>query len=166
MVRGLTTSVNRAATATLARVGMARTAAMKVCITGMMTATNKPKATPRGTDLRVIRQREPWVRCGANGRSKRCRWTLSRVGMWRVSQWNRPAGGLASATVSEQPLLLPLPIALFHRLALVMHLLTTRQRQFDLRAAAAIEINGQRNERQALARHCALQLGYLTVLEQ
>src|SRR3954468_17542613 len=86
--------------------------------------------------------------------------------MWRVSQWKRPTGGLASATALHQPLLLPLPIALFHRVTLVMHFLAPRQRQFDLRPPAAVEIDRQRYERQPLARHRAMQLGYLTILEQ
>jgi len=46
-------------------------AAMTVCNTGMMTPTASPMATPRGTDRRVIRHSEEWVRCGAKGRSRR-----------------------------------------------------------------------------------------------
>src|SRR6476661_5369812 len=47
-----------------------------------------------------------------------------------------------------------------------MHLLASGERQFDLRSAAAVEIDGQRNERQSLPSHRAVQLGYLTTLQQ
>jgi hypothetical protein len=32
---------------------------MNVCMKGMITATNKPTATPRGTDRRFSRQSDP-----------------------------------------------------------------------------------------------------------
>ncbi len=54
IVSGLMTSVQIAATATLARVGIATSAAMIVCMKGMITATNSPTATPRGTERRLI----------------------------------------------------------------------------------------------------------------
>src|SRR6478609_7264223 len=73
---------------------------------------------------------------------------------------------LASAIVPHQPLLLPLPVALLDRLALVVHLLASRERQFDLGPAAAIEIKRQRDERQTLARHRAVKLGDFACLEQ
>jgi hypothetical protein len=38
---------------------------------GMITATNNPTATPRGTERRFIRHKDGWRRCGAKGRSNR-----------------------------------------------------------------------------------------------
>src|SRR5438309_4106100 len=147
IVSGLTTSVSTAATATLARAGIARSAATKVCITGMMTATNSPSATPRGTDRRLRRHSEGCRRCGAKGRSSRYWSIVSRVGTWPFSQ--RTSGRLASAIASKQPLLLPLPVPFLHRLALVVLLLAAGERHLDLRAPAAVEINGQRNDGEA-----------------
>jgi hypothetical protein len=71
MVKGLMTNVKAALIATFARMGIASTAAMKVCMNGMITPTNNPTATPRDTERRVIRQSAGWRRCGANGRRKR-----------------------------------------------------------------------------------------------
>ena len=47
-----------------------------------------------------------------------------------------------------------------------MHLLASGERQLDLRSAAAVEIDGQRNERQSLPSHRAVQLGYLAVFRK
>src|SRR6266498_2122602 len=118
MVSGLTTNVKAAATATLARAGIASTAATAVCITGIITATNRPSATARGTERRLRRHNEEWVKCDANGRSRRFWWTVSRVGMCRLSHSKRLAFGGASSIVPEQPLLLPLPVTLLDGLTL------------------------------------------------
>ncbi len=71
MVSGLMTSVQAAASATLARVGMATSAATKVCMNGMMTPTPSPTATPRGTERWLRCQRLGWRSCLAKGRSSR-----------------------------------------------------------------------------------------------
>src|SRR5206468_2317113 len=85
--------------------------------------------------------------------------------MWRVSQFiDQPPAG-ASALL-EQPLLLPLPVALLDRVPLVMNLLAPRQRQLDLGPAAAVEIERQRDEREPLASDRSLQFGDLAGLEQ
>src|SRR5437868_3503482 len=89
---------------------------------------------------------------------------VSRVGTWLLSQ--RTSGRLASAIDFQQPLLLSLPVALLHRFALVIHLLAPRERQLDLGSAAAVEIERQRDEREALAGHRAVELGDFPVLEQ
>src|SRR5258708_9259762 len=86
--------------------------------------------------------------------------------MCRVTHWKRRAGELASSIAFQQSLLLPLPVAFLHRFALVVYLLATRQRQLDLGPAGAIEIDGQRDERQTLARHRAVELGYLAAFQQ
>src|SRR6478672_9581432 len=158
MVSGLISRVTTAATAMLARAGIARSAAIKVCITGMITPTNSPSATPRGTERRCIRHSAGLPRCRAKGFSARLRCSESRVGMWCLmkSIRRRTAG---SGIAPEEALLLAFPVALFHRLTLVMHFLTPSERQLDLRAPAAVEIDRQRDERQSLARHRALQLG-------
>src|SRR5215208_2662686 len=64
-----------------------------------------------------------------------------------------------SAIAPHQTLLLPLPIAFLHRFTLVVHLLASRQRQLDLGPPAAVEIERQWDERQALARHRSVELG-------
>src|SRR3569832_2971140 len=86
--------------------------------------------------------------------------------MWRVSQWNRRTGQLASATTSQQPLLLPLPVALLHRLTLIVDLLAARQCKLDFRSATAVKIERQRHQCQSLASDRALKLGDLALLEQ
>src|SRR4051812_19577374 len=82
--------------------------------------------------------------------------------MWRFTQANRRA----SAIGPEQPLLLPLPVALLDRFALVVLLLAPSQGELDLGPAAPVEIDRERHERQALALHRPLQLGDLAVLKQ
>src|SRR5690242_8536245 len=116
---------------TFARAGIARIAAIATCMKGMITPTPSPSATARGTDRRVSRHKAGLLRWRAKGRSKRYWSTVSRVGIWRVSQLRR-AGRLASAIGSEQPLLLPLPVAFLHRFTLVVHLLAAGKRQLDL----------------------------------
>src|SRR3954452_25477486 len=85
--------------------------------------------------------------------------------MWRVRQFIDQAPARASALL-EQPLLLPLPVALLDRVPLVMNLLAPRQRELDLGPAAAVEIDRKRNKREPLASHRALELGDLPSLEQ
>src|SRR6478672_10796325 len=165
MVSGFTTRVKAAVIATLALSGIASSAAIAVCMTGMITPTNSPRATARGTERWVIRHRAGWRRWGAKGRSSRKWWTVSRVGIWRVSHFMGIAGS-ASAIVPKEPLLLPFPIPFLNRLALVVHFLAFRERQFDLCPPPAVEIDRQRDERQALARHRAVKLGDFAVLEQ
>ena len=46
----------------------------------------------------------------------------------RVSQRKRPGAAPSSGIVAEQSLLLALPVALLHRLALIVHLLAAGQR--------------------------------------
>src|SRR3954470_3493534 len=77
-----------------------------------------------------------------------------------------PTAGPRSCAAPQEPLLLPLPVALLHRLAFVVHLLAPSQRQLDLRLAPAVEIDRQWDERQALTRYCAVELGDFAVLQQ
>src|SRR5512146_1005871 len=85
--------------------------------------------------------------------------------MCRVSQCmgrdNAPSG-----IPPEQSLLLPFPVAFLHGLTLIMHFLTTRQSQLDLRSACPIEVYRKRDERQSLPRHRTLQLRDFAVLQQ
>jgi hypothetical protein len=71
-----------------------------------------------------------------------------------------------SATIPHQALLLPLPVPLLHRFALVVHLLAPGQRQFDLRPPSAVKIDRQGHEREALAVHRSMQLGDFATLQQ
>src|SRR5688572_8312565 len=68
--------------------------------------------------------------------------------------------------LAHQPALLALPVALFLGVTLVVHFLAPRDRQLDLGPPAAVEINRQRHERQALAGNRALQLGDFAGAEQ
>jgi hypothetical protein len=66
-----------------ARTNTARNVATTKWASGIMTPTNSPSATPRGTERRVKRHSsECSTRC-ANGRTKRFRSSCSRVGMCR-----------------------------------------------------------------------------------
>ena len=69
----------------------------------------------------------------------------SRVGIWRLSQFERGAG-VASGIVPQQPLLFPLPIPLLHRLALVVFLFAARQCQLDFGPATCVEIDRKRDQ--------------------
>ncbi len=71
MVSGLTTSVNAAAIATLARKGIARIAAMTVWKNGMITPIPSPSATARGTERWVMCHNAGWPSCRAKGLSSR-----------------------------------------------------------------------------------------------
>src|SRR5947209_494657 len=71
-----------------------------------------------------------------------------------------------SAPLAHQTTLLPRPIAFFLCFALVMHLLAFGERDFDLRAAASVEIEPQRHDSHALPLHALCELGNFARLQQ
>src|SRR5688572_5603813 len=165
VVSGLVRKVIPAATGILARTGSEKIAAPMICTPGIRnrTPTNRPTATPRGTERRVKRHnssRRKWVR---NGREKRCPAICSRLGMLRVNQAPKRSG---SAMLAHQPALLPLPVLLLLMLALVVRLAAAGKGELDFGPAARIEIDGERNERHALARDRAEHLADLPLVEE
>src|SRR3546814_5956280 len=123
--------------------------------------TRRPIATPRGTERRVKRHSSLLRIRPAKGRIQRCSASSSRLGAFFAS--HRPN---RSTMVAHQAGLLPLPVLLFFMLALVVGLAPFGQRQFDLRAAAAVEIDGKGHERHALAGDGAMQLRDLALMKE
>src|SRR5690606_38973804 len=72
----------------------------------------------------------------------------------------------ASAAVAQQPALFPVPVARLFGLALVVQLLALGEREFDLGAAAIVEIDLERHQRHALARNAGAQAIDLLAGEQ
>src|SRR5687768_14790123 len=83
--------------------------------------------------------------------------------MLRLNQAPKRSG---SAMLAHQPALLPLPILLLLMLALVVRLAAARNGELDLGPAAAVEIDGERDERHALAHHRAEHLADLALVEE
>src|SRR5215210_3536436 len=166
VVAGFDRNVIAAAIGTLPRSGIQISAAPTIWSPGTIRniPTNRPIATPRGTERRVKRHRsELRMRC-PNGLNQRLFWTSSADGACLAMKLRTIAA--RSAIAPHQPLLLPLPVAVLHRLTLVMHLLAPGKRQLDLRLAPAVEVHRQGDERQALARHGPMQLGDFAGLQQ
>src|SRR3990170_203240 len=166
VVAGLLRKVIAAATGMLARNGAESRAAPTTWTPGTIRKipTNRPTATPRGTERRVKRHSSEWRMRSPNGFSQRLLSISSRVGACRPIKRRKKAEMLAM--LAQQPALLALPVALFFRVPLVVHFLAPRDRQLDLGPAAAVKVNRQRDERQALAGHRALELGDFTAAEQ
>src|SRR3954451_3681056 len=80
---------------------------------------------------------------------------VSRVGRWPRSQLLGPPPGFGSAMLAQQAALLPLPVLLLLVFALVVGLAALGDGELDLGAAAAVEIDGKRNQGNALPRHRA-----------
>src|SRR5687768_11300065 len=109
VVKGLVKKVVSAAAGTFARSGSASTADAGIWPIGIRMPVNIPRATPRGTERRVIRHSEECrIRC-AIGRNQRFDSKLSRVGRLRSTQARKRAPN-PSATVAEDPALLALPV--------------------------------------------------------
>src|SRR5215212_5409165 len=126
--------------------------------------TSRPIATPLGTDRRVKRQNSLWSTRWPNGLIQRLSASPSRVGMFaRAQRARRPP---SSATVAQQPALLPLPVLLLLIFALVGRLAALGERQLDLGPAAAVEIDGERDEGHALAGDGAVKLRDLALVEE
>src|SRR5688572_14304121 len=119
--------------------------------------TNRPTATPAGTDRRDSRHSsEAQMRLPSGFRSGlRCSSSLVGACLRYCLRKKRNR----SAILTQQPPLLALPIALLDRLALVVRFLALGQRQLHLGLAGAVVIEGQRDQRQALAGNRAVQLG-------
>src|SRR3546814_12414938 len=90
----------------------------------------------------------------------------SRVGMCRRTQAPIAEDAPTSAAIPEQAPLFALPVAFLDRLALVVGLLALGERQFDLGAAARVEIDRQRHQRHPLAGDSAVQLVDLAFVEK
>ena len=58
----------------------------------------------------------------------------------------------ASAPITHQALLVALPVAVLHRLALVVQLLALGERELDLGAAPVVEIKPEQRERRGACR--------------
>src|ERR1700712_37567 len=169
MVSGLITSVTISAITILARAGSASNAATNVCATGMIGATNRPSATARGTDRRLKCHRSGFSKRSAKGASQRLAVMVSRVGICPRNQCamlEKLTAMAASTLVTHDARGIALPVLFLLVLTFVLMLAPLGERQFDLRAAPAVEIDRQRNQRHALARHRLVQFGDFTFMQQ
>src|SRR3546814_11500498 len=84
------------------------------------------------------------------------------------AHWRATSGKVdcPSAMRLHDALLVAFPVAFLDRVALVMGLLALGQRQFHLRLAPAVEIDGQRHQRHALALDGAVHPGDLPLVQQ
>src|SRR3954465_6560506 len=73
---------------------------------------------------------------------------------------------LSLPMLPHQAALLALPILLFFIVALVVGLASLGERNLDLGPSTAVEIDGERHERHALAGHSAMQFRNLAMVEQ
>src|SRR5690606_26674632 len=71
-----------------------------------------------------------------------------------------------STAVPQQASLFAIPVALLFRLALVVSLLASRQRQFQLRAATIIEVELQRHHGHPLPGHGIEEAGHFTLADE
>src|SRR5688500_14158555 len=81
----------------------------------------------------------------------------------RAQRAKRPP---CSATIAQQTALLPLPVLLLLIFALVGGLAAFGERKLDLGPAAAVEVDGERDEGHALSGDGAVQLGDLALVEE
>src|SRR5690348_6213176 len=89
---------------------------------------------------------------------------VSRRGRWFETQ-SRIAG-TTLAIMAEQAPLLPLPVAFLDRIPLVVRLLAAGERDLDLRLSLRVEIDGQRDDGQALPVDRAMQFVDLALLQE
>src|SRR6478735_529286 len=143
VVAGFDTKVIAAAMGMLARKGTASNAAPTICSPGTMRKmpTNRPTATPAGTDRRVTRHSSEAQMRFPNGLSSLLRCNSSFDGA--CLRYCLLKKRKRSATRPHEPSLVALPGALLDGFALVVDLLAARKSEFDLRLAIGIEVDRQ-----------------------